>query len=510
MKHELFTWLRYWRSTFWISAIFTGVLLGIGFIFPVLWFLGVIGIALCIKKIQSADSYIETVGFVFTVFTIKALCALSWSWSAYPIEWINFSGSATQISIIFLYWCSGALWLGVGGVIFAVLARASYLTNIYPLFLWYSTIPFFWLLAEVAGAWFFSLMTLGPASVLQSHLSFGFVGYLLGTTAVGIWLAKFSAVYGLTIMMVYLGISCLFIVHVRNRVTLFRIVAVSIVVVVIIIMVISKHDEFKTQALPTQIVTINTTFSPMFLSTETGQQQKSELTKRAVKAAVALNPDFILLPEDSRYLQSINPEQNPYQAMAYFQFTHQGTNSILIDSGRFELPSGETVLRATVFDGRSKSIYQSDKQYLVPQGEYVPTLYRILMTGLGYGDRIEAIANDSSYEPGPLTKLEGAPDYVPGILFCSESVPPDGVRAIMQQQPVLFIAHPISHGWFHTPSILWQQLDVMLQIQSRYNNVPIVSSGNMVTGKLYLPDGTISAGTVVGTGERFELVQFEF
>ena len=510
MKHGLVIWLEYSRSSFWIPAIFTGVLLGIGFIFSIFWFLGVIGIALCVKKIQSATSYIEALGFVATVFTVKALCALSWSWSAYPIEWINLSGSVVQITVIFLYWFSGALWLGAGGIIFALLARASYLTKIYPRFLWYITLSFLWILAEVAGAWFFSLMTMGPDSVLQSHLSFGFVGYLLGTTVVGIWLAKFAAVYGLTIMMVYLGIGCLFIVRVRNRAAFFRVALVSIVVVVISTLVVSRYDVYKIQASPAQIVTINTTFSPLFLSTELGQQKKSELIKKAVEAAVALAPDFILLPEDSRYLQSINPEQNPYQAMAYFQFTHQGTNSILIDSGRFELPSGETVLRATVFDGRSKSIYQSDKQYLVPQGEYVPTLYRVFMTGLGYGDRIEAIANDTSYQPGPLTSLEGAPDYLPGILFCSESVRPDGVRAIMQQQPVLFIAHPISHGWFHTPSILWQQLDVMLQIQSRYNNVPIVSSGNMVTGKLYLPDGTIKAGKVVGTGERFELVQFEF
>jgi hypothetical protein len=102
------------------------------------------------------------------------------------------------------------------------------------------------------------------------------------------------------------------------------------------------------------------------------------------------------------------------------------------------------------------------------------------------------------------------PEYVPGVLFCFESVNPQGVMAVKNSRQVEFIAHPISHGWFRTPTIFWRQLDVMLQVQARYSGIPIVSAGNMVTGKLYLPSGEIQTGNVVGGGDYYTLRQFIF
>lgn len=163
-----------------------------------------------------------------------------------------------------------------------------------------------------------------------------------------------------------------------------------------------------------------------------------------------------------------------------------------------------------MFDGVNKKLWQFDKQYLVPQGEYVPTLYGAILYLLGYGDVVARVAQDSSYRPGPLTQTTSLPSYIPGVLFCFESVSPVGVSSLQKNRPLPFVAHPISHAWFHTPHILWQQLDVMLQIKARYSGVPIVSAGNMVAGKLYLPNGEIVDGRVVGTGDRYQLREFTF
>jgi apolipoprotein N-acyltransferase len=269
------------------------------------------------------------------------------------------------------------------------------------------------------------------------------------------------------------------------------------------------HTSIQNES-TTRVISITTQFNSSLLATTEGAQKKAEILAIAVNQATKRNPDFILLPEDSRYLESLTQNQNPIQAMQFFQFTHAGTGSILIDSGRLELPTGETVLRASIFDGHSKLLYQFDKQYLVPQGEYVPTLYGAFMSGLGYGNLIRAIARDSAYRPGPLKQAPVIPEYIPGILFCFESVRPNGVAALMARRPLPFIAHPISHGWFHSSEILRQQLDVMLRIQARQSGLPIVSAGNMASSKLYTPQGEIERGSIVGSGESFELSEFIF
>lgn len=257
---------------------------------------------------------------------------------------------------------------------------------------------------------------------------------------------------------------------------------------------------------------VDTNFSDESITTALGVAKRAELLTTAINAAVAAHPDFILLPEESRLMSTVYAGLSPETALSRFLFTHGNATTTLIDSGRIEAADGRTYLRATILDGLHKTTYQFDKQYLVPQGEYVPTLYASVLRLVGLGALVDRVEKDSSYRPGPLSQAttSNAPSYIPGILFCFESVRPDGARALAQSQPVPFIIHPLSHSWFHTPEILWHQLDVMLAVQARWSRVPIVSAGNLVAGKLYAPDGTVSSGEVVQSGDGWLLRQFKF
>jgi apolipoprotein N-acyltransferase len=70
---------------------------------------------------------------------------------------------------------------------------------------------------------------------------------------------------------------------------------------------------------------------------------------------------------------------------------------------------------------------------------------------------------------------------------------------------VPFIAHPTSHAWFHESKILWQQQDVMLKVQALWNDVAIVSAGNMAYGALYTKAGKKIQPTPVKTGESWQV-----
>jgi hypothetical protein len=50
----------------------------------------------------------------------------------------------------------------------------------------------------------------------------------------------------------------------------------------------------------------------------------------------------------------------------------------------------------------------------------------------------------------------------------------------------------------------------MLSVQAVWNNVPIVSAGNMSPSKLYLPNGTIKTGELLESHQLWSLKQFTF
>ena len=503
MQHTLTHWVA---QAGWMQALVAGILLGIGFVFPAFWFLCIFSLMYIVHVIYSNVS-IKKITLLFTcIWFIKSILSISWFWSAYPISWIEGINASIQIMLISAYWLSSGMWLASGGAFFGLvsiwLVRHSKLPrNISILML-----PVLWLGAELFSAFIFSLCTAGPGSFLQTYFSFGMVGYLLGVTSIGVWLAILGGVYGLTIILLALAVFGYWLtIRVSKK--------LSIIMGVLLYSIfsfttITPNIESQT---PITVIAVDTQFNAEFISTIEGLEFKATTLAHAVDTAVKNKPNVIVLPEDSRYLSSQFNSLYPNQAMSMFQFTHGNTNTTLIDSGRYTTEAGMTVLRANIFDGVSKKLWQIDKQYLVPQGEYVPLVYSTALRLLGYGFVVDAVAIDSAYRPGPLTQTSELPNYIPGVLFCFESVRSQAVRVLSEtRDSIPFIAHPISHAWFHSPLILWQQLHVMLQLQSRYSGLPIVSAGNMATGKLYLPNGIIDSGEIIESGDKYILRKFQF
>lgn len=487
-------------------SILAGICLGIGFIVPALWWLGIGAITWALYATSITSSYKQLVWLLVIMWWTKSLCSLSWYWSIYPIEWLGISSHIHQFLLILLYWGTSSLWLAGGGIAFACIARFVFLQRFIPTWMRYSILPVVWVVCELIGGGTFALFSFGPGSIIESYfVSFGMVGYLLGTTSMGIWLAAVAGVYGLSFAVVSVASITLQLVLVKKIKYL-----VLFFVFLFIIGIWSEYKQLSYQRLDVSVVAIDTRFDAELLRSVAGEQEKIDAVRQAVDQAVGIGAAVILLPEDSRYLQSQYNSAYLNQAQSMFQFTHNNTTTILIDSGRETDETGATVLRANVFDGVGKKIWQFDKQFLVPQGEYIPYLYHVFFRLLGYRDVIDSIAQDTSYQPGALIQTADVPGYIPGVLFCFESVSPTGISKLQAVRTFPFVVHPISHSWFHSPTALWQQQDVMLQVQSRYSGVPIVSAANMARGKLYLPTGEIKTGTVVGSGERYTLREFQF
>ncbi len=491
--------MEFLQKNNFLQWVLSGLLLGAGFIFPALWILGVVGIAYCIHLSLVTVGWKKIVLGSLTAWTIKYACALVWFWSVYPVEWLAFDLGKVQLVLIFLYWFTAAVWLGVGGVLFSV---GTKIVDTYVRFkVLMVCIPFLWVMSEVLGSLFFSIVTIGQGGVITSAFSFGFVGYLLAQHTLFIFI---SGVYGMYSLGVAIVAFATMLVWMRRKSLLRPVGLVSIIGLVYVVGFIPVVSSVQETGNAYHVVTIDTQFPPNQIRTPEGAQVIRQELEAAMSAALELEPDYILLPEDARYF---NQSQNPNQTKALFRFQHGNPNAVIVDTSRAE-SDGATVLQSYIYNGLENTVDQSHKRYLVPQGEFMPTLYVGVLNLFGYGELTDKISKDIAFEVGAKTSQSEYSQTSPGVLFCFESVSPKGVRTILSERgEVPFIAHPISHAWFHESHILWQNLDSMLRVQAIWNQQYIVSAGSHVSGQVIAPNGFISTPATVISGSRWSVNQ---
>ena len=488
--------LRYALLSYGLS----GILLGISFIYPVLWILGLFGAALffwCVKNTQNLKTALIGGGLAWCV---KSLLAVSLFWSVYPINWLEISFGNAEVFIVGVYWFTVAFFLSFGGV--AVAGAGYLLLRALPVkagFVWF---PILWVLGEIMSALSFSLWTFGPGATVNSVYSLGYLGYIFGQHEIFLSLASIAGVYGLSALGALLGYGLWYLYSTMPR------QRAGILMLVFVLLLwgtrgevgVEKASEENTNE--TTVAIIDTRFGDDWLKIENREEHKRTQVAEAVAAALLLEPDYILLPEDSRFT---NTDLGIDRSYNFFRFNNSDPETVVIDSGRTALPGGVFTQRAYIYDGQSKRGWITDKQYLVPQGEFMPYFYSASLRVIGLGAMSNTLERRFTYVPGPEKSQAELPSIVPGILFCFESADPRASLRLIKERNVPFIVHPISHAWFHESEILWQQQDVMLKMQALWSGVPIVSAANMAQGALYTQAGKKVEPILKASGESWQV-----
>jgi apolipoprotein N-acyltransferase len=217
-----------------------------------------------------------------------------------------------------------------------------------------------------------------------------------------------------------------------------------------------------------------------------------------VRAAVATKAGYVVLPEGSATVPGGTPT---FQAYKEFRATYEDPSQIIVESVRTPIALTEVAMRGRVYDGTERVAYNIDKQRLVPQGEFMPDFYLFVMRLLGFGEAVRTIEGKLNYRPGPYASQSGLPSQVPSILFCYAEADPLSVWRYTRERDVPFVVQPISHAWFNSPESLWHQYDAMRKIHAVWNQVSVLSAGNMTEGAWYTTVGTKLYGTRVAEGE---------
>lgn len=474
---------QYCRSNRWTVWFLCGLLFGLAFLYSYTAVLVLPALYIFIYLYTVAQSRKEIFFGSLIVGSLKASGGIIWFWYAYPIDWVAAFAPSIQLCLIGLIWATCSLSLGIGFALICSLCKLYIKKTDLGIFL----LPLVFVVAEMMGSLTFSLYTLGPGSVPNMQFSFGYIGYLLADTPFFLPLAHYGGVYALSFFAVFF-VLVLFVALSRTYVSnVFKISGVYVCALLLLAhgyhIYVQQQNTIDTK----KIISIETKFPSSMLNTERGFDfKKSQVLEAVDKALDYAIADYILLPEDSRFSLAF---RTPQQALAYL--IARNTDVVLIDSARITETNGETVLRAFIYDTNAETVSMIDKQYLVPQGEFIPYLSGALIN-LGGSEKLrETLFTNQSYKPGPIRTYALVPKNIPPILFCMESIAPMETERLLREQPSHLLLHQISHGWFHEPTILWRNLERMLKVQTVWNNVSIVEASNMKTSQAFDTKGNI-------------------
>jgi apolipoprotein N-acyltransferase len=488
------TWLQ---NNWFIPWVVAGLLLGIGFVLPDLWILGILGISYLIHLTLNEQSFKRLCTGSVTAWTIKSAMALVWFWNVYPIERLAIDVGSLQLLLIALWWCTAAVWLGCGGIVFCFTVK--FLQRYLRVSLLFLLLPFLWIVGELIGSLFFSIVTIGAGGTITTAFSFGYVGYLAAQHELLIQFARIAGVYSLGFLVVLLAAGVVWVATYRVE---YKIYLYAFIAALVLTSFAPNNHPMQVSSELYTIAIIDTNFPLSESRSIDGRVAIQKKLESAMQAALALETDYIVLPEDARYF---NQQTEVAIEKAKFTFRTENIEVVIVDSGRAD-DDQKAVLQSFVYNGKNQTVDRSHKRYLVPQGEFMPTLYAGALKLFGSAEVVDQITKTLAFEVGSAVSQANFATSSPGVLFCFESVSPWGVRKIMQErQTVPFIAHPVSHAWFNQPQTLWGQLDSMLRVQAIWNQQYIVSAGNFVRGYTVTPTGVIEYPEMVVTNSDWSV-----
>jgi len=462
---------------------------------PLLSSFSLLGVGLFLQAIFSGQDFKVLWRGSLLVGLGKYASALLFFWTIYPLTWLGIGDGWWQLLVIGIMWILFVLSLSVG-MVFVSLVTKTIKNHVVLIF----GFPLIFMIGELLGSLMFSFYALGPGSSLNTNMTFGYVGYAFSNIVGFINLAVCGGIYLVAFMGLLLTVSIYIYLIDENKNIISLAQMVSLFVLVCVVTTSVYVSQRPVVGDGDKVIALETYFSSDLLTTKQGPQIKESETLVAVESAVTYNPQIILLPEDSRLTSIFNGSEATYAFL-------QGLNyhGLLIDSARTETEIG-TVLRSFIYDADLAKLATSDKQYLVPQGEYVPYLVSLALKVFGQTNILNELNYNQSYRLSTVVKNELSTP-APLVVFCFEDLNPLIVKKNLTGENS-FVFHPVSHAWFHSSRLIDNQFLSPLRIQAVWNNRPIIQSGNMAPSMAYLPNGQVVRGELLTSTKYWSLWEF--
>lgn len=467
-----------------VFPIFSGMLLGIGFVKPSLSFLCWFALLpliyfLNLKKISLGKSFLAgwLAGFIYFGQV------LIWFFETWPLDWIGIEEKFIGEMIVFLIWCFAisflALFVGFFSLSYQLLKKENWSDLL--------LIPALWIVFSYLGAWGSSLLFAGSQSLFGPHWSWGNLAYLLNENSFFRESASFGGIYLVSFLIVFFNAFLYFLFRQSRSQKIFGVFILTSLFL-ITLSCQKENKEFKFSSEPIKVAILQTKTPSFFYLTKEELEKRFEIQKNLLRE-VSQNfseVQIIVLPEGSRFLV----QKNFREILTDF---FSGKKEILIlDSKPVNTPEGIKPVaflynsRGEIFDNRAKIL-------LAPLGEYLIYIIKIPAQILNW-QWVEKFEKSRGYIRGKEIKIFSFP-YLDDLssaapLFCSEVYSPDLHRQMVKKGAKLFFSLG-SLAFAHGSRVLDSQTRAILQFRAAENGRYLVRASNFGTSYIIDSGGEI-------------------
>lgn len=472
-----------------------GMCIGAGFIVPLLWPLGFFGTAILLGMLQKSDSLLVSALWAYLVSVIwHGIYLAPVFLSLFPFDWFGISSLPLQIGLVGFSWLGTTLAFSLGVAMFGALwhlARTDSWHDVYIL-------PLAFVVSEWAGIFLFSVLLAGPGSLLGAHMSAGALGYLAANDVVLRQVAALFGQAGLSAVMVLGGYGVLWIWH--NRQTSSH--TVGWVLLGLLVAWAAGYGALSwARAADTEtgsrvsVAVVSRYLEPQ-LSFAPGEGER--VVQELFDTLLPLRGVSVLIfPENTTFIRSMDEGLISEADEALRTMGIGGALPLIIDSQDIHLPSGGLLSQVTYMQGESREY--GFKQMVMPVGEYVPYVYRWLLSVLGMREFLNDVTLVRSYRAGPsggMGVLENGAHIA--TRFCDE-IYSGGLFRAEARAGATILANISSQSWFHGSPIVYQMMQTAARVRAVENGRYLVQSGNMTPAFILDPWGEVVAESSWGS-----------
>ena len=470
-------------KTLFPLSILSGVLLGIGFVIPSLWFISLFGLVPFLFGVQreqpnATQAFLHGL-LIWFILQGSALHAIFWH--TLPVDWYGISSWWVQILVVFGSWMLAVAILALGVGLFGGVQRWVKTDSMFDVLI----IPALWVLCEILSSLVFSVITIGPGSLVGAHFTLGYLGYLLANDLVLLQTAWFGGVYFLSFVVIAVNVLLyrLFITKGRERVLLYVLSAILIVLYVFSngIFTRSSHEY---DGMYLDIAAVSTYAVPKLHLTDEEERERSAHIFSLIHGISLSKADVVVLPESATFFRNLSGEMFPEDPR------------LIIDSNTIVTAEGSNHSHA-IFRYSKIPPQETDKQLMLPLGEYMPYLYRGLLLFASREFRAQVL-DTRAYVQGEGSILARVSEVPMSVRFCNEVMSPYlYTRDVRKGAKVLI--NLSSHSWFHGSHAVYQQMQNIAKVRSVESGKWYVQSGNMVPAFMLDSLGRVIGETTWGT-----------
>lgn len=437
-----------------VAILAASLAAGLGILFPPLWVLAPLGLALFFYELfftTTTKRRAAVQGLLFGFATGAA--GVWWMWDMLPIILPAGMSPATQIIVAGSVWAVTALIAGTTTALAALLIYVLRTNRLVPII-----VGIVWLLQEEARMWGYALFSYSPQSLFGPHFSQTALAYTLAENQYLLGLARFGGIAGMSIVVALLAAALAMgtraaLVRQFSRVTG---IALALAVLALALPALPRTERVIT---------------PLRVSVLSFAAERDAPTLYTLLKDVASStPDMVLIPESSTF-EVFFPDPTERKNVMGLLF---GKRDGLVVSAGYEHEGTTTQSVLSYTDSFGKRVASYEKMFLMPQGEYYPTISLPLFS-LSGDPNIRTYTKDAGerLSRGDGFVVQPFKGNVIGGLICSELLSPSMYEKLVGTFGANILVNLANPSWFHESRSYFDKTIEIAKVHAVENGAPV-------------------------------------